>query len=69
MSSSSSFFKSNKQYLSELYFKSVAEKEVMRRELEKDPYNQDQLLNEYTATENLIDNLRDILGNTIFSVP
>jgi hypothetical protein len=41
----------------------------MRRELEKDPYNQDQLLNEYTATENLIDNLRDILGNTILSVP
>jgi hypothetical protein len=74
MSSSPSFFKtpekSNKQYLSDLYFKSVAEKEVIRRELEKDPYSHnDKLLGEYTAIDNLVDNLRDILGCTVVSVP
>jgi len=70
MSTNYSFFKnSNRKHLSELYFKAVAEKEVLRRELEKNPYSNDKLLIEYTQTDNLIDNLRDIMGNGIVSVP
>ena len=70
MTTSNSFSKNNKQHLSELYFKSVAEREVMRRELEKTLYSHnDKLLNEYTQVDNLVDNLRDILGSRIISVP
>jgi len=68
MSTSTTFLESNKKSLSELYFKAVAEKEVLRRIIRNPEVNESDLL-EYTQLDNLISNLRSILGTVILTVP
>jgi hypothetical protein len=70
MTSTNTIFKSdNRKELSNLYFKAVAEKEVLRRDLERELYPKDQVLCEYTQVDNLVDRLRDLLGTVVLTVP
>lgn len=68
MSSNNSFF-NNRKHLSELYFKSVGEKKVLRKTILNTRYPNEQELIEYTAIDNLVNELRGILGTVVNAVP
>lgn len=69
MKTTTTNFKSvNRKDLSELYFKAVGEKEIMRRDLERGQDN-DGLLSEYLQVNSLVSDLRSILGTVIKAVP
>ncbi|MCL2115426.1 MAG: hypothetical protein FWH29_04320 [Methanobrevibacter sp.] len=60
---------STKKNLTELYFKAMGEKKVLKRIIQgsSEPIGQD--IVEITQIDNLIDNLREILGTVVLTVP
>jgi hypothetical protein len=70
MSTNHSLFKiENNKQLSNLYFKAVAEKEVIRRDIERSHEPVERDLVQYSQLDNLVDALRTILGSVILAVP
>jgi len=60
---------SNKKHLSELYFTAITERETIKRTIQRTENPPERLLVEILGIDKLIDELRNILGTTIKSVP
>ena len=59
---------SNTHYLAELYFKAIAEKEVLKRTIQRTPEPTEREIREFIGLDKLVEDLRDILG-TVKTVP
>ena len=60
---------SNKKYLAELYFKAIAEREVIKRTIQRTPEPTEKDIIELLQLDKLVDELRNILGTKIETVP
>ena len=60
---------SNNKHLSELYFTAITERESLKRTIQRTPEPSERDLLEITAIDQLIIELREILGTVIKTVP